>query len=138
MFDRLLVAVDHSPHRERVLVIAKDLALLSGGEVYLMHVREREVMGRGGFPAEEDSAEAKEPVTSAEEMLTQAGVKVHGEIVETLHGHVAEQILRLAKLYDASIIVMGTRGHNELESLLIGSNAHKVLHHTDRPVLVVH
>ena len=95
-------------------------------------------MGLGGFPAEEDSAEAKEPVTSAQEMLTQAGVKVHGEIVEALHGQAAKEILRLAKEYDASVIVMGTRGHNELESLLIGSTAHKVLHHADRPVLVVH
>ncbi len=138
MFDRLLVAVDHSPHRDRVLAVAKDLATLAGAEVYLLHVREREVMGRGGFPAEEDSAEAREPVTSAQEMLKQAGVNVHGEIVETLHGRAAQEILRLAKEYDVSIIVMGTRGHNELESLLIGSTAHKVLHHADRPVLVVH
>ena len=138
MFDRLLVAVDHSPHRERVLALAKDLALLSGAEVFLLHVREREVMGRGGFPAEEDSAEAREPVTSAQDMLTQAGVKVHGEIVEALHGYASREILTFAKAYDVSIIVMGTRGHNELESLLVGSTTHKVLHHADRPVLVVH
>jgi len=138
MFDKLLVAVDHSPHRERVLAVAKDLAVLSGGEVILLHVREREVLGRGGFPAEEDSAEAREPVTSAQEMLTQAGVKVHGEIVETLHGHAAKEILRVANENYVSIIVMGTRGHNELESMLIGSTAHKVLHHANRPVLVVH
>jgi nucleotide-binding universal stress UspA family protein len=138
MFDRLLVAVDHSPHRERVLALAKDLATLSGGEVFLLHVREREVMGRGGFPAEEDSAEAREPVTSAQEMLEQAGVKVHGEIVTALHGHAAREIVRVANEHDASIIVMGTRGHSELESLLIGSTAHKVLHYAERPVLVVH
>jgi nucleotide-binding universal stress UspA family protein len=137
MFDRLLVAVDHSPHRERVLALAKDLAVLSGGEVFLIHVREREVMGRGGFPAEEDTDEAREPVTTAQDVLTKAGVKVHGEIVEALHGHAAKEILRLATAYDASIIVMGTRGHNELESLLVGSTTHKVLHHADRPVLVV-
>ena len=112
--------------------------MLSGGEVFLLHVREREVLGRGGFPADEDSAEAREPVTSAQEMLKQAGVKVHGEIVEALHGQAAKEILRVANLHDVSIIVMGTRGHNELESLLIGSTAHKVLHHADRPVLVVH
>src|ERR1700688_2408986 len=93
MLDRLLVAVDHSPHRDRVLAVAKDLATLSGGEVFLVHVREREVMGRGGFPAEEDTAEAREPVESAEQLLTQAGVKVHGEIIVALHGYVAQELL---------------------------------------------
>ncbi|MGP0005488.1 MAG: universal stress protein, partial [Acidimicrobiales bacterium] len=39
MFDRLLVAVDHSEHTNRVLAVAKDLATLSGGEVCLVHVR---------------------------------------------------------------------------------------------------
>ena len=42
-----------------------------------------------------------------------------------------------AKKHDASVIVMGSRGRSELAGLVLGSTAHKVIHLTDRPVLVV-
>jgi len=44
MYEKLLVAVDHSASTEHVLAAARDLASLSGGEVWVLHVREREVM----------------------------------------------------------------------------------------------
>jgi nucleotide-binding universal stress UspA family protein len=49
MYEKLLVAVDHSPSTERVLAAARDLALLSSGEVWVLHLREREVMPRAGL-----------------------------------------------------------------------------------------
>jgi len=42
-----------------------------------------------------------------------------------------------ASAYDAGVIVMGSRGRNDLTGLLLGSTAHKVIHLSDRPVLVV-
>jgi nucleotide-binding universal stress UspA family protein len=35
------------------------------------------------------------------------------------------------------VIVMGSRGRSDLTGLVLGSTAHKVIHLTDRPVLVV-
>ena len=46
MYEKLLVAVDHSAITGRVLAAARDLALLSSGEVWVLHLREREVMPR--------------------------------------------------------------------------------------------
>lgn len=50
---------------------------------------------------------------------------------------VAEAIIAEATEAGASAIVVGTRGLRGLKSVLLGSVSHAVLHHADRPVLVV-
>jgi nucleotide-binding universal stress UspA family protein len=49
----------------------------------------------------------------------------------------AREIADSAREHDAGTIVMGSKGHGDLAGLLLGSTAHKVIHLTDRPVLVV-
>ena len=60
-----------------------------------------------------------------------------GEVRNTIVGQAAREIVADAVLYDAGVIVMGSRGRSDLTGLLLGSTAHKVIHLTDRPVLVV-
>jgi len=138
MYDKLLVAVDHSAVTERVLAAARDLASLSGGEVWVLHLREREIMPpRGGTYVTETSDEAQASVDAAVAELTQAGIKAHGVVKETLYGHAAREIVDDAKAHDAGVIIMGSRGRGDLAGLVLGSTAHKVIHLADRPVLVV-
>ena len=138
MYEKLLVAVDHSASTERVLAAARGLASLSGGEVWVLHLREREVMPpRGGSYVTETSDEAQESVDAAVAELTQAGIKAHGEVKNTLYGHAAREIVDDAKARDVGAIIMGSRGRSDLVGLVLGSTAHKVIHLTDRPVLIV-
>ena len=44
MYEKLLVAVGHSEITERVLAAARGMAALSSGEVWVLHLREREAM----------------------------------------------------------------------------------------------
>jgi nucleotide-binding universal stress UspA family protein len=137
MYEKLLVAVDHSEITERVLAAARDLASLSSGEVWVLHLREREVMSRAGLMATETSDEAKANVDAAVAELIQAGVKAHGVVRDTIYGYAAREIVEVAKAHDIGVIVMGSRGRGDLAGLVLGSTAHKVIHLADRPVLVV-
>ena len=137
MYERVLVAVDHSDVAQRALDAARELALLSKGEVWVLHLREREVIAQMGDVPSESAADAGSPVSAAVEELTKAGVTAHGEVRNTTYGHAAREIMEDAKEHDVGVIVMGTRGRSELAGLVVGSTAHKVIHLADRPVLVV-
>ena len=137
MYEKLLVAVDHSDITERVLAAARDLALLASAEVWVLHLREREVMPRAGLIATETIDEAQANVDAAVAELTEAGVKAHGIVRNTTYGYAAREIVAEARAEEVSAIIMGSRGRGDLAGLVLGSTAHKVIHLADRPVLVV-
>ena len=138
MYDKILVAVDHSEISDRAVLAARDLAVLSKGEVWVLHLRERELAVKTGVAMTAESAdEANAAVSAAVEVLTQADVKAHGDIRTTLFGYAAREIVDDAIEHDADLIVMGSRGRSDLAGFILGSTAHKVIHLTDRPVLIV-
>ena len=138
MYDRILLAVDHSEISDRAVAAARDLAVLSKGEVWVLHLREREMGAKtGALVVDETTADANEAVAASVEVLTQAGVKAHGEVRNTIFGFAAREIVNDAIEVDADVIVMGSRGRGDIAGLLLGSTAHKVIHLSDRPVLVV-
>ena len=138
MYDKILVAVDHSEVSDRALDAARDLALLSRGEVWVLHLREREVAVKTGVSLSDESMdEAGAAVATAVDKLTAAGVKAQGDVETTLFGYAARNIVEDAKEHDVDVIVMGSRGRGDLAGLILGSTAHKVIHLADRPVLIV-
>ena len=63
-----------------------------------------------------------------------AGVTVRPVVVE---GSVAEALVEAADKTDARYIVVGSYGERPLKSVLIGSTPSRLLHLSERPVLVV-
>ena len=138
MYDKILVAVDHSEMSDRAVRAARDLAVLSKGEVWVLHLREREMGAKTGvLRIDETTEDANAQVAASVEVFAEAGVKAHGEIRNTIFGYAAREIINDAIEVDADVIVMGSRGRGDLAGLLLGSTAHKVIHLSDRPVLVV-
>jgi nucleotide-binding universal stress UspA family protein len=138
MYEKILVAVDHSDVTPRVLEAARGLAALSHGEVWVIHLREHESMGKFGPVTPSESAEsAGADVKGTVEALAKAGINAHGVVRDALYGHAAREIVSEAKDRGADVIVMGTRGRGDLAGLVLGSTAHKVIHLADRQVLVV-
>ena len=138
MYDKILVAVDHSEMSDRAVLAARDLAVLSKGEIWVLHLREREMGAKTGvLRIDETTEDADAQVAASVEVLTEAGVKAHGEVRNTIFGYAAREIVTDASEVDADVIVMGSRGRGDLAGLLLGSTAHKVIHLSDRPVRVV-
>ena len=138
MYDKILLAVDHSEMSDRAVVAARDLALLSKGEVWVLHLREREMGAKTGLLTPDETTEdASAKVAACVETLAQAGVKAHGEVRNTIFGYAAREIVNDAQEIGADVIVMGSRGRGDIAGLLLSSTAHKVIHLSDRPVLVV-
>lgn len=137
MYERILVALDHSAVADRVVAAAKELASMFPAEVWVLHLREHEHAQLGGLvPAESDS-DATAVVDSAVTALTELGLEAHGEVRGTVFGHAAREIMEDARKHEVGVIVMGCRGRGELAGLVLGSTSHKVIHLADRPVLVI-
>ena len=137
MYERILVALDHSAVSDHVLAAAKELASMSKAKVWVLHLREREVIAQLGDVPSETEDEATQAVNGAVKELTGLGVEAHGEVRETTFGHAAREIMADAKEHDVNVIVMGSRGRGDLAGAILGSTAHKVIHLADRPVLVI-
>ena len=136
MYKRILAAVDESQAAERVLAVARDLALLSDGEVLVFHVWEGEPSKYKACSVTSYEG-AVEMVELAEKQLVSAGIRAASEVAADLYSHAARDITWYAKAHDVGVIVIGSRHRGELTGLMAGSTARKVVHMADRPVVVV-
>jgi nucleotide-binding universal stress UspA family protein len=134
MFERIVLAVDGSEPAQRALPVAADLASKYGSEVIAVHVLEQQ-LGRGGPIAFETTEEATR--VPAARSLKDVGVSARAEARAALAGRAAQEIMDVAASEDAGLIVMGSRGMSDWQGLLIGSVAHKVVHLSSVPVLIV-
>jgi nucleotide-binding universal stress UspA family protein len=136
MFGTILLAVDGSTHADRATELARTLATAGGDEVVVVHVTEI-MVGRapGTVELDEDQATITRTKQHAQELET-AGVKTRVELHRAIAGHVAKVLVEAADEHDAGVIVMGSRGRTDLAALVLGSVAHKVIHLSDRPVLI--
>lgn len=136
MYERILVAIDESETAEQVLMAAQELATLSSGEVWVIHVREGDPSKRAS-PTAYTNWDAQAMVDAAVGKLVAAGITAHAEVSFNLYDYAAREIIYSAQAHDVGVIVMGCRGRGDLAGLLVGSTAHKVIHLADRPVVVL-
>jgi nucleotide-binding universal stress UspA family protein len=129
------LAVDGSRYAQRAAEIVRRLAD-GGDDVVVPNVTEIMPV-YGGTTADLDLDRAGvEAARRFGSELEQAGVPVKVELVRAFVGHVAKLIVDAAREHGAGMIVLGSRGRNDLTALLLGSVAHKVIHLADCPVMV--
>jgi nucleotide-binding universal stress UspA family protein len=142
MFERIVLAVDGSEPAQRAVPVAADIASKYGSEVIAVHVVEQQ-LGRGGPIASDTRGEAAREGEAARDAddaarsLKDVGVSARAEARAALAGRAAQEIMDVAASEDAGLIVMRSRGMSDWQGLLIGSVAHKVLHLSSVPVLII-
>ncbi|ABG05971.1 UspA [Rubrobacter xylanophilus DSM 9941] len=133
---RMLLAVDGSRDSEHAARAAADLAGRTGAELHVVHAWQyihsphlqayiRSELERWGREILEEQVKKIEAAG--------AGVaKAH-----LLMGRAASVILHVAGEIGADLIVMGSRGTNPIERLLLGSVSEEVVSHAGQPVLIM-
>jgi len=136
----LLVPVDFSEHRFRLLAYARELAPVYDLEVLLLHVVEMrsfsKVYGHSApDPAPGHLADRARQVLNEEgDSLRDTGIDVR---VEVRAGQPAAEVLDLADEIDTAYLLIATHGRTGLERMLMGSVAEKVIRQAPCPVFTV-
>ena len=145
MFRNLLVAFDGSPHAERALSEAIDMAKSNGASVTIAAVSPGLapwILTPGAMAAPPNLGELEQEIAQEfQELLDKAVATVPDGIESStvlLDGRPASAIVAQARKAGSDLVVMGSRGRGELESMVLGSVSHGVLHESPVPVLVVH
>jgi nucleotide-binding universal stress UspA family protein len=146
----VLLGYDGSDSARRAIEAAA--ALFGGGPAVVLTVWEptaaftgydplagvSEGVGRAaGLEHEMDDIGAQVAQRTAEQGAEAAREHGFDATARTDEGKVWRTIVDVADEIGARAIAVGTRGHAGLQSLMIGSVANGVVHHSDRPVLVI-
>jgi nucleotide-binding universal stress UspA family protein len=135
---KLLVAVDGSEHSMQAAEYASNLAKLMGAEIILTHCHKHypALLGEPYFQKAIDiiDKDARQLMGPYVELFIERGIP-HSERI--LDGSPGEMITDAATTEKVDMIIMGSRGLNDLEGLLLGSVTHRVLKTAPCPVLVI-
>ena len=138
---KLLIATDGSPSALEAVDFGLELAKEQGAWPVFVHVAPAvDVLATAvpfglaaSVPHEQDDHD-REPLAAAVRLAHENGVDA---VTELLTGDPVDEIVRYAGDIGADLIVVGSRGHGAVTSMLLGSVSRGVLHHDHCPVVVV-
>jgi nucleotide-binding universal stress UspA family protein len=141
MFHNILVATDGSPHAEKALTEAIDLAESEHARLTLLTG-----IPEVPWPAYLNSGSAVSELVmdtrgGAEAVLKRARDRVPDDVSVTtllVEGPIGPALINQIKAGAHDLVMMGSRGRGAVRSALLGSVSHFVLHHSPVPVLISH
>jgi nucleotide-binding universal stress UspA family protein len=136
-FEKILLATDGSEASQAAVDATIAIAKSPTAKVRVAHVWNLEVHHRHGFWDVEMRNEAEKLVDATVERLLKAGVIAEREIDRADSKHVAAAIAQSAKNFQADLVVLGSRGLTDWQSMTRHSVGHELLCSVDCPVLIV-
>ncbi len=137
-FGRILLATDGSPEATAAVYATLGLAKATAACVDVVHVWNLEAHVRDGVWAVETLSEAKNLLEGTISRLKASGIPVKGEILRADRGHIAPAIAEEARQRKADLVIVGSRGLSDWQSIFKHSVSHQLLCALDSPLLMVH
>ncbi|MDP1628146.1 universal stress protein [Parvibaculum sp.] len=131
MFRKALVGVDQSPAEGSLLSCLPDLGRWGIESVVLAYVIRIGYAQGAGYGHEDDFRAWLERDAVP---IRQAGLTVTTSV--TASGVPAEELLSVARSQGADLVVVGSRSHNFLHEIFLGSVAREVIRKSELPVLI--
>jgi nucleotide-binding universal stress UspA family protein len=135
---KILIPVDGSSHSFRATRYAVKIAKCLEKEILLIHCHK-------AFPATLGEPYLQKMITkrlkNSNQLLQEYRDLLQAEGItfedRSLEGSPGSVICNVAKIEKSEMIIMGSRGRTDLQGLLLGSVAHRVLHAAPCPVMIV-
>jgi nucleotide-binding universal stress UspA family protein len=134
MFEKVLIPTDFSSHAKKVIQCVGEIPGLT--ELLLLNVVARDPLARVWDPVAEVK-EAEKSLMNEKSSIKTPGVNVRVKAVSVLDGEVASAIQKVAAEENASLVAMGARGKNLIQSVLLGSVSRNVLRFGDTHLLIM-
>ena len=137
MYQRILVALEHSAADATILTHVTDLAKLTGAEVLLVHVADGWAARHFDQLNLRESEEMREDRAYLERVrasLADQGLTVD---VRLAKGDPADELIRVAQEGHVDLIAMSTHGHRFIADVLFGTTVNKVRHLVKIQVLLL-
>jgi len=142
VFRNILVAVDGSPHADRALSEAIDIARGSRARLTIITaVTEPRTGMTMALAAGAAAGLGPALLREADRVVRAAADRVPDDISVTTiltEDPIRSAIMARIREGHHDLVVMGSRGRGTVRSAVLGSVSHHVLHHSPVPVLIVH
>lgn len=138
MYKRILLAVDGSEHSLRATKEAVKIATLTSNciiEIVFVADYDKaknDVLHSHG--KEELELSRRRKIQPAEDQLKANNLSYQ---IKILHGEPAPTIVEYANKEKVDLVIIGSRGLNALQEMVLGSVSHKVVKRVNCPVLIV-
>ena len=132
----IVVGYDGSEGAKAALRTASEIARTGSLSMHVVFCYEPPAAYAGAAGTQRDAIESvgRTFLDEAQAQLTKSDVDGNCELVG---GRPLDGLMAAADKYDAAMIVIGHHGEGPIKGAILGSTAHKLLHHSSRPILVV-
>ncbi|TXC89758.1 universal stress protein [Metabacillus litoralis] len=138
MFKKILLATDGSDHALRAAIKAADIAKLTSDTmitvVYVVDgtTSKSDVLSAGDKEAINEKRSRK--LRPTEQLLEKENIAFK---IKMLKGEPGPEIVKYANKEEFDLVIVGSRGLNALQEMVLGSVSHKVAKRVESPVMIV-